>query len=353
MSIIITIILNLSIQFVSDRFYDDELDDYILKMVKQQKPIDRAVIEEMDDIEFKRSMTINLLSIGICGILFWFFIKRKTRYIKELSDSLIYIGEGNLDHMVPLRENNELTDLAQSINELSVAFKDRMEKEKELSIKERDFIVGISHDIRTPLTTIMGYLHIIKDEQYQTVDEKNQYMETIIDKVYQLKGMTDLFLDESNETKQYYSIDLMDSLAFSNKTVQRLDTELESKFEIISSNTIESSLNIFVSSLERVIENMISNILKYANPLVPVEINLRRINDQIELSIKNGSFEDYSDVVDRFTDRFYRADNSRELTEGHGLGLSICKSLMASSNGDIKIEAIDKSIIVTLIFLCE
>ena len=353
LSIIVTIILNLTIQYVSDRYYDNEIDDYILKMINENRTIDRAVIEQMDDVEFTRSMMINLLSIGICGLLFWLFIKKKTKYIKELSDSLIYIGEGNLDYRVPLRENNELTDLANSINELSIAFKDRIEKEKEQSVKERNFIVGISHDIRTPLTTIMGYLHIIKDEQYQTIDEKNQYMDTTIEKVYQLKGLTDILLDDSTDIRKFYPIDLIDSIDFCKKTIGRITTELDSQYNVVQTNGMDSSIDVFVSCLDRVIENIISNIQKYADPAVPIELNLKKMNNHIELSIVNGCFEDYSDVVDRFTDRFYRADDSRELTKGHGLGLSICKNIMESNNGYFKVEAYEKKLIVRLGFLFE
>lgn len=349
-SIVVTTVLNISIQIVSDRFFDNEIDDLIIKMINEDKKIDRAEVEKMDDIELVGSMIINLISIGFCGILLWIFIRKKTKYIKELSDALIYIGEGNLDYRVPLREDNELTELANSINELSIAFKDRIDKEKEQSVKERDFIMGISHDIRTPLTTIMGYLHIIKDEQYQTTMEKNQYMDTVIEKVDELKGLTDILLDDSNDTFKFYPQSLMNFDEFFKKTVHRIKEKLDDRFEVIITNEIKSPVNIYVSSLERVIENITSNISKYADDNCEVKIRISKKNNYIELEVLNGSMENYSDICDSFTERFFRADDSRALNNGYGLGLSICKNIMEANNGYLRIEAIDKFVIVKLGF---
>ncbi len=348
LSLVVTVILNLSIQYISDRFFDDEVDDYIMRVIEKGEPIDRRVIEQMDDLEFNRSMIINLISICICGLLLWVFIKKKTKYIKELSDSLIYIGEGNLDYEVPLREHNELTELAGSINELSVAFKTMIEKEKAQSEKEKDFIVGISHDIRSPLTSIIGYLHVIKDHQYQTDDERENYMNIILNKVYDLKELTDALLDDArelyvNNEKKHYNQEL-----FTIATINRITDALKSEFEVNVHWEVDEFIPFEFSSLDRVIDNLISNIQKYALVDESIELIVNRNDLYLELSISNSSHELLGEQVKRFTDRFYRADSSRTLTQGHGLGLSICKSIMEENDGYINVSHDATQIKITL-----
>lgn len=113
-----------------------------------------------------------------------FVLKKPLNYIKEIEQDINKISNGNFEHRIPLRYSNELTKLCQTVNEAAELILKTLENEKENEIKQRKLITNMSHDLRTPLTSIIGYLNLISLENKFTNEEKLKYINIALNNSY-------------------------------------------------------------------------------------------------------------------------------------------------------------------------
>ena len=234
-------------------------------------------------------------------------------------------------------ENREIAEAVNNIGEgIRIAVETSMKDEK----MKTDLITNVSHDIKTPLTSIISYVDLLKREKIQTEPIKS-YVEILDNKTQRLKQLTDDLVEASkissgNIVLEKEQLDLSELL-------QQALGEFSEKFEeqnlqVIFSAQCSSAL-IYADSrrMWRVVENLFHNVCKYAMPNTRVYVDVTKADGMVEVSVKNISQVQLNFHSDELTERFIRGDVART-TEGSGLGLSIAKSLTQAQGGVFQIH---------------
>ena len=254
------------------------------------------------------------------------------------------IAQGEMD--IRLKEEDykgENLKLAQSVNNIGNGIKTAVETSMKDERMKADLITNVSHDIKTPLTSIINYVDLLKREQIETEPVKG-YIEVLDAKSQRLKQLTDDLVEASkissgNIVLHMERINLAELLK---QSVGEFSEKFESKRLTIVENYGEGEHLIYADPrrMWRVIENLFNNVYKYAleGTRVYVDITLNEFGEkkQVLLSIKNISSTQLNIRPDELTERFVRGDDSRT-TEGSGLGLSIAKSLVVAQGGNLNI----------------
>lgn len=331
-AIILCIALNISLNFVADRHFEGERDRVIGKGDNEWK---KDALKDLDDAEFLTDIIINISILIVLCVIMIVFINDKTKYIKTISLGLVEIGGGNLKHRVVEKDDNELTELAEDINKTAMALEERFKHEKQLTQKERDLLQNISHDIRTPLSAILGYAYIIKDENKAI--KNNQYIDIIINKSMMIKKIIEDCIDNKSSVKEDKI--KLNKQKFCTKTVYAIEEELSfNEFNVeVDIKTNTDTQYLWYDGFGRVIENLVSNTIKYADKTRVISILLSEYEGNAKISIINGCTKATAVAAKKLTDKFYRVDSSRSLDEGSGLGLNICKNILESNGGGIEI----------------
>lgn len=271
--------------------------------------------------------------------LFFYLTGKKVHYIQEIADAVKAVSNGNLKYRVNRKGNDELSNLADNINNMTSELDKRIEKEREIEKTKSELITNVSHDLRTPLTSILGYLNLIKDEKYSSKEEMLGFIQIAYNKSEKLKLLIDELFEYTRLSNNGIKI---------NKEKIALDELVEQLIEefipIFSENKIEIKKNIETQikieadgdKLVRVFENLFMNAVRYSYKPGLIKINLVNENGYAKFSITNKGKSLSKDEVDKLFDRFYRVEKSRaETTGGTGLGLAISKSIVLLHQGEI------------------
>lgn len=346
LGLVVSLFVNFAFQVVTDMYLDHGMTEAIISIDITGTDAFILTTQELDDLEFAMAIAVNAITTAIFGLILWLYMWKKSNYINKLSSSLIYIGEGNLKHRASVEENNELTELAENINGMVERLEILMEKEKEQSIKEREFIVGISHDVRTPLTKIIGYLHIIDEKNYENEEQKDEFTKLAIEKAYSLKNLTDLLLDADNYANNSGNILICSKNDFVDDMKLKFEDELKDDFSFTFNDHTKNFKVQLPSEIERIFSNLISNIQKYADPAETIDLSILEDKKSVQILISNKS-KDIIDVrPEKLADKFYRVDKSRGEKEGYGMGLHLCKSILENNGGYLDLLIEDGRLIV-------
>ena len=262
------------------------------------------------------------------------------------------MAQGNLNSKISTRylfgtfarcaENlNELADVA------TVAAKNQMRSER----MKTELITNVSHDIKTPLTSIINYVDLL--EKANTEAERTQYLEVLGRQSQRLKKLIEDLMDMSKATTGNIAVDITQVDA--GETVNQALGEFADKLAASQLTPVFRQPDQMVVMQAdgrltwRVLSNLLSNIVKYALPGTRVYIDLMQLEDRVMLSLKNISREPLNVSADELTERFVRGDISRN-TEGSGLGLNIAKSLMELQKGQLQLLVDGDLFKVTLTF---
>ncbi|QCH26643.1 HAMP domain-containing sensor histidine kinase [Clostridium tyrobutyricum] len=287
------------------------------------------------------------------SIIFFLLIWRRISYISKIKSTVSNITEGNLSNRVPLRYKNELGELAGDINYMA----SKIEKEEK---NKNEFMTNISHDLRTPLTTILGYINMIKNNKYGSKDELNNYVDIMNKKGIYLKNMLDDFFEYS---KLYSSDIILEKQKLElNELARQIAEEEEDEFTQkglkLSIKLPQESIYIEADPdlLFRALNNLLSNALKYSKENTVVEFNISRETfnniSYAVLSVSNIPNDPISnDDLENFFERLYKKDLSRQ-KEGSGLGLSIVKNIVKLHGGFVKAYKQDNRLVFNIYYPC-
>lgn len=275
----------------------------------------------------------------------------RNKQIESLAKKIKKINESNTNEIITISSpNKNIENLAFEINNILKSKRDMECKYKELDLELRQAIANISHDLRTPLTSIMGYIQLLKDENISK-DDKKEYINIVEKRSYVLKNLISSFYDLSRLQASEYDLELEkvnlhDILceiiaAFYNDIENK---GLEPVVEIEESNSLVLGDKI---AINRIFTNLIQNILKYGKGRV--KIVLKEEKDYIVTAFSNEENEIKEDEVNRIFERFFTGDRMRT-GQNTGLGLAITKILVEEQGNKIFAEKKDNILTIKILW---
>ena len=288
-----------------------------------------------------RNFLIPIFLVIDALVLYWRLHRRyKQMQLRHIISELHYIAEGNYDYRIPFELKGDLNRIIQSINGLVDSTMMAIEEERKIEQSKDELITNVSHDIRTPLTSIIGYLGLIEDKQYHSEEELLKYTHTAFMKAKQMKSLVeDLFeytkVRQSSVPIYYITFDMV-------QLVEQLavDFELEAAKKgieiIVQANQKQIMMEGDTEKIVRVFNNLISNALKYGKGATQIVVDLEQISQEVIITVKNNGQMIPQKSLEQLFDRFYRVEESRsQETGGTGLGLAISQSIIALHGGYI------------------
>lgn len=281
-----------------------------------------------------------LLCMIADGIVMLYML-REAAGRQTIIEGIRMIGSGNLDYKVDTTnlngDNLVLADTLNTVGDgLNAAIQERLKSER----LKADLITNVSHDIKTPLTSIINYVDLLQRENIQ--DEKIQgYLKVLENKSQRLKQLTEDLVEASKVSSGNVKLEF--AVLNLNELIQQINGEFDERFHNRNLNLICSleseNLRIAVDGRQiwRVLENLYGNAAKYSMPGTRIYVDTRREAGRIYFSIKNISENPLNINADELTERFIRGDVSRS-TEGSGLGLSIAQNLTRLQHGEFDIQ---------------
>ena len=259
---------------------------------------------------------------------------------QRIKEGILKIAEGEVEYKIPLNGlNGDQKIIAEKINSIGEGLDRALEESMKSERLKTDLITNVSHDIKTPLTSIINYVDLLKKENFE--DPKIQrYLEILEAKAQRLKTLTEDVVEASkvssgNITLEYMNINFVEM-------IQQTSGEFEEKFKVRELKEVlilpekEVVIRADGRRLWRVLANIYNNAAKYAMEGTRVYAELKVVNDSAVFSLKNISQQPLNISADELTERFIRGDISRS-TEGSGLGLSIAKSLTQMQGGKFEL----------------
>lgn len=306
------------------------------------KDIPQANIEYFK-YEVNNSFLALVLSVIIFIILFFIISNKKTKYLDEIAKGIQCIADGDLEYKIAKVGDDEIANIAVNVNNMAEEINARIKAQQDSEKTKTDLITNVSHDLRTPLTSIMGYIGLVKDKKYDDEQTKDEYLNIAYNKSEKLRVLIeDLFeytkLNNNGMKLDKTEINLVDFVSqvseemkpyFENENVEQVKTLSEQKIIV----------NIDPMKMVRVVENLLSNAVKYSYKPGTVIIGVYEKDGYAIITVKNKGENISKEKLDKLFDRFYRLDESRS-TElgGTGLGLAISKSIVEMHGGEIWAE---------------
>lgn len=270
--------------------------------------------------------------------------------ISEFTTKIETMGSGNMENIIECR-NAELQELGKNINNIKQGMKKAVEESMKAERLKTDLITNVSHDLKTPLTSIINYTDLLKKEKIENENAK-KYIDILEKKSKKLKILTEDLIEVSkissgNEKATLEKIDFKELVLQANgEFAEKFE---EKNLEVVSNLPKEAVIvDLDGKKMWRVLENLYQNVYKYSLENTRVYVDLI-VNDHIVFTIKNISKEKLNISPDELMERFIRGDSSRH-TGGNGLGLSIAKDLSKLNGGTLSIQ-IDGDLFVAKIEL--
>ena len=279
----------------------------------------------------------------LVAFLVWIYIKllKYNKKLNEVQMALRDIYEGKDDvYLDESEQKGVLKRMAKYINDIAGGFSNAIEQSLKSERLKTELITNVSHDIKTPLTSIINYVDLLKKEEFEN-KQVEQYIAILDNKSQRLKKLIEDLVEASkvqsgNVKLNIEDINLKELL---NQTTGEFEDRFEKKKLKIELSVPEEDVIIRADNryMYRIIENLFSNITKYAMENSRVYIDLKLQKNKVRLSLKNISSEKLNISADELMQRFVRGDKSRH-TEGSGLGISIAKSLTELQGGSFDVE---------------
>jgi signal transduction histidine kinase len=288
---------------------------------------------------------IELLLLAFAYMAFYFlavvpYVLRRIRMLSRLMKGVEEIAAGNLDVVLEEGRGGILSRLARNINNMKQGFQQAVESRVKSERLKSELITNVSHDLKTPLTSIINYVDLLKRgdlsaeevERYVAVlDRKTQRLKVLIDDLFEAAKMASGAVE--------LSIEEIDVAALLEQALAEFEEKWQSASLQVKVDMARTKMYARVDGKKtwRVLENLIGNALKYAMPGTRVHISLAERENRVWLTIKNVSAYPIDFAAEELFERFKRGDQSRH-TEGSGLGLAIAKSIMDLQGGKLLLE---------------
>jgi histidine kinase len=299
-----------------------------------------------------------LILIFTNGLLTYYVSKSIIKPINHLKKAAEKIGNGHLDDALVVKGKDEISQLTRSFEDMRRQLKHSTEIQKQYEHNRKELIAHISHDLKTPITTIKGYVEGIRDGVANSAEKQDRYLQTIYQKSVDLDHLIDeLFLYSKLDLKKLpfhfikfdiknYLIDFVEELTFE---FENRNIKLDFSYDEKKLYEIEAD----PEKLKRVFSNIIENSLKYMDKVAgEIRIMLTSTSHEFIVSISDNGPGIAKESLPNVFEQFYRAEQSRnKQTGGSGLGLSIARMIMEEHGGSLRAESeLDKGTTIHIIF---
>ncbi|MBQ7598110.1 MAG: HAMP domain-containing histidine kinase [Clostridia bacterium] len=276
-----------------------------------------------------------ILSVVLMCIVFALFIRKKINYIIELKKGVGVLETGGLSYPIPVRGKDELSGLADGLNQMRLALLETMQAQAEAAQTKYDLAVGVSHDLRTPLTAAALYLDLVAEDKYETEEQRDTYLRRCREKLLQIKQMTDRLFDRfSSEKSKPEPLPPQTVYAAFADVLSNTVSYLEENGITVYDDMLWPKRKIAVSSeaVNRIFDNISSNLLKYADRDEPVTLCVEERKGRLRITIENSVLKE-------------------KASDGTGIGLCNIESLMNKMNGSCEIVRHDNRFATVLWFV--
>lgn len=276
------------------------------------------------------------LSVGL-----WIYRSIAAPLVK-LKKATQNIKEGNLDFVLEVEGNDEFSELCRDFEEMRIRLKESTEEKILLDKENKELISNISHDLKTPITAVKGYVEGIMDGVADTPEKMDRYVRTIYNKTNEMDHLINelTFYSKIDTNRIPYTFSKLNVEDYFSDCAEEIGLELETRgIELVYANYVESGTLVIADGeqIRRVIHNIISNAIKYMDKKKGIiQLRVKDVGDFIQVEIEdNGKGIGAKDLAYIF-DRFYRTDVSRNSSKGgSGIGLSIVKKILEDHGGKV------------------
>ncbi|MGE7933916.1 sensor histidine kinase [Viridibacillus arvi] len=291
-------------------------------------------------------MLYNLLSLSAVILSFIIsllvLISGKIKYLQHITDSVQNIANGKLGHTIEIKGNDELSQLAKNINYMSKELESKFEHERKIESAKNELITNISHDLRTPLTSIIGYVDLLRKNEYKDEEQLYDYLEIIYSKSQNFSQL----INELFEYTKLTSPDL--KLKFTEVELGGLLEQIIGEYlpilekeglDIQKSITEKDILvSMDIEKMIRVYDNLLMNAIQYSVKPSLIKIHLQIVGIKAVFTISNQTENLQVQDVSKLFERFYRGDKARKEDGGSGIGLAITKRIIELHCGTIEAD---------------
>ncbi|AZI17768.1 sensor histidine kinase [Limosilactobacillus fermentum] len=304
---------------------------------------------------YQRIVMALLVLIDI-GVLWWRLLRRYHLYqLDHIIGELHYIAQGHLDHRIPFRVNGNQQHVITSVNALVDTITQAMQEERASEKSKDELITNVSHDLRTPLTSIIGYLGLIEDHQYQSEEDIVKYSHIAYDKAKQMKNLVEDLFEYTKVQQHGAPVNLMtvDLGQLLEQVGASFELEADKKGIAINVSCEPTPLSITADpeKLGRLFSNLVANALKYGHGASYIHLTAKQLGEKVVITVANDGEKIPAEAVKHLFERFYRVESSRnKATGGTGLGLAIVQSIVELHHGSVTARSDDQetAFVVTL-----
>lgn len=283
------------------------------------------------------------LFIIISFLFFFIFTKRYALYFNEISNGIRHLAHGDFSHKVHIRSNDEFGDIATDINLASEKLQEAIQRGDFSETSKDQLIVNLAHDLRTPLTSVLGYLELMLNDQDLTEEQVKHFLTIAYTKSLRLEKLIDDLFEVS---KINYGMLPMqkDKINITNLLLQLKEElyPLLAKKRLIARMDCDPGLQITGDGeqLARVFENVIINAIRYGYDGQYIDVNGRYDEEDVMIEIINYGDSIPADELPHLFDMFYTSDQSRTAKEkSSGIGLFIAKNIIEQHHGTITVAS--------------
>lgn len=282
----------------------------------------------------------------ICFFIIYFllFIKRIVKDMTYISDRIIDIADGKSDEKIIIERQDEIGEIAGRINEMTEQINQLITSERDALQSNKDLIACVAHDLRTPITSVKGYLELALDTKHYDLEQRQKYVRIAQIKANRLEYLIhDLFnytkLTSGEITLHRSKIDL----------VQLVEQMVEEFYPLFQEEELECTTKYNISYLEmnmdgeliaRAVQNLLSNAIKYGKDGKHVYVELECLEQEVQIRVTNYGLVIPEESIKHLFDKFYRVERSRNVkTGGTGLGLNIAQEIVHLHGGRIQVTS--------------
>ena len=296
------------------------------------------------DIQFELVVILVVTALAVFMTVFMLLTRSIITGAEQILEGIRQVTEGHYDYRIQVRGHNELSSIAEGLNQLAEESARMKRQAEEAETTKNDLITNVAHDLRTPLTSIIGYIDLLNTRADLTEEQKRKYLQIASDKAGKLQQMINELFDFTKMSYSHMPLQLMRV-----DMVRLIEQAVDELYPVFEEHHLSCRLETDVSSLQmecdpaqiaRLLDNLLGNAIRYGAAGKLVEVITETTGESISIRVIN-----YGSVIPKenmpyLFEKFYKADTSRTPeSKGTGLGLAIAKTITEMHGGQIRAES--------------